>query len=244
MRIKSQGNGINISAYINTAELEKSLSAPYRERIKVLESLVKKRDYYIKSMHAQLRKRRWIAYIAYVSNKVMKPLTNISIKRIMILFYMYEREFTSITKLQADFKQLGVPYTQMLNDVNYLIKLNLVKRDGRGFYYLLDKGREIIEYYEKNTTRLFLHMAKIKQDMTQVKVTEVIPKPCKFSEAELKRRKDSYHKMMRPFWDSGYTIMPKDRGKRIDLLSKWMKDNNVKDEWYTKLIFDWGSKSK
>lgn len=244
MKIKSQGNGINISAYINTTELERSLSAPYRERIKVLESLVKKRDYYIKSMHSQLRKRRWIAYIAYVSNKVMKPLTNISIKRIMILFYMYEREFTSITKLQTDFKQLGVPYTQMQNDVNYLIKLNLVKRDGRGFYYLLDKGREIIEYYEKNTVRLFLHMAKIKQDMTQVKVTEVIPKPSKFSEVELKRRKDSYHKLMRPFWDSGYTIIPKDRGKRIDLLSKWLKDNNVKDEWYTKLIFDWGSKSK
>jgi len=245
MKIKSQGKGINISAYINTDELERSLSAPYKERIKLLETLLKKREYYIKTMHSNIRKPRWISYAAYASDKVMNPLpNNISLKRIIILFYMYEREFTSISKIQNDLKQLGIPYSKIYNDVNVLINLGLVKKDGIGFYYLLDKGREIIDYYKNNTVSMFSRMAKIKQDMTQIKITEVIVKPPKYSQAEIEKRKQTYHKMMRPFWDSGYTIMPKDRGKRIDMLSKWLKDNNVQDEWYTKLIFDWGSKSK
>jgi hypothetical protein len=49
---------------------------------------------------------------------------------------------------------------------------------------------------------------------------------------------------MKPFWDNGLKRMPKDRGKRIDMLINWVKDNNIQDEWYNKLIFNWGSMSK
>jgi hypothetical protein len=71
-----------------------------------------------------------------------------------------------------------------------------------------------------------------------------LKKPRKFSEEELKNRRIRYHKLMRPFWDNGLKKLPKDKGKRIDMLIKWVKDNNIQDEWYNKLIFNWGSMSK
>jgi hypothetical protein len=246
MKIKSQNNGINISAFINTDELERNLLAPYKERVKVLEAQVKKRDYYIKNMHFQLRKRKWIIYLGYISNSLMKPLPNkLNIKRMMVLFYMYERNFTSVEKIKKDFSELNVPCTGMITDMNYFIKSGLATRDGRGFYYLLDKGREVVEYYEKNMLKRFLHMAKIKQDITQMKnPNDSLKKPTKYSEDEIKSRRITYTKLMKPFWESGYKIMPKDKGKRIDILAKWIKEHNIQDEWYNKLIFNWGSKSK
>ena len=246
MKIKSQNNGINVSAYINTDELERAILAPYKERVKVLEAQVKKRDYYIKNMHFQLRKRKWIMYLGYISHELMKPLPKrLNIKRMLILFYMYERNFTSVEKIKKDFKELGVASTTILVDMNYFISANLATRDGRGFYYLLDKGREVVEYYEKNTVRKFLHMAKIRQDVIQMKnANDSLKKPSKFSEEELKNRRIRYAKLMKPFWDSGYKIMPKDRGKRINILASWIKDNNIQDEWYNQLIFNWGSMSK
>jgi len=246
MKIKSQGNGINISAFINTDELEKTLLAPYKERIKYLEAIVKKRDYYIKNMHFQLKRKKWIVYLGYISHILMKPLpSKLNIKRMMILFYMYERNFTSVEKIKKDFKELGVPSTTVLKDMNYLMSINLATRDGRGFYYLLDKGREVVEYYEKNMLRKFFHMAKIKQDVTQIKdPNESLKKPSKYSEEEIKRRRITYSRLMAPFWESGYKIMPRDKGKRINIVLGWIKKNNIQDDWYTKLIFKWGSMSK
>ena len=246
MKIESQSKGVNISAIINTDALERTLSAPYRERIKHLEGIIKKRESYIKNMHYQLRRRKWIMYLGFISHKIMKPLPKkLNVKRMLILFYMYERNFTSIQKIQSDFKQLGVPHTLIHADVNILIGMGLARKDGKGFYYLLDKGREVVEYYEKNTLRMFFNMAKIKQDITQVKeAKEISDKPGKYSEEELKNRADRYRKLMKPFWDTGYTIMPKDNGKRIEIVSAWIKKNRIVDEWYIKLIFNWGSKSK
>ena len=244
MKIKSQSNGINISAFINTDELEKSLLAPYKERIKYLEAIVKKRDYYIKNMHFQLKKRKWIMYLGYISHNLMKPLPKrLNMKRMLILFYMYERNYSAVTKIQKDFKELGVPHTKINPDVNYLIDIGLVAKDSRSFYYLLDKGREIVEYYEKNTIKTFLHMAKIKQDISQMKnANDSLKKPTKYSEEQLKERRIKYVKLMKPFWDSGYKIIPKDKGKRIDILANWIKKFDVKDEWYNQLVFNWGSK--
>jgi hypothetical protein len=246
MKIKSQSNGINASVFINTDELERTLLEPYKYRLKVLEAQVKKRDYYIKNMHFQMKKRKWLIYLGYASSMVMKPLPKkLSIKRMMILFYMYEREFTSVEKVKKDFHSLGVPHTHVWIDINFLITSGLAQRDGRGFYYLLDKGREVVEYYEKNIVGKFMHMAKIKQDISQMKnANDSLRKPRKFSEEELQNRRIRYHKLMKPFWDNGLKRMPKDRGKRIDMLINWVKDNNIQDEWYNKLIFNWGSMSK
>lgn len=246
MKIKSQSNGINASVFINTDELERTLLEPYKYRLKVLEAQVKKRDYYIKNMHFQMKKRKWLIYLGYASSMVMKPLPKkLSIKRMMILFYMYEREFTSVEKVKKDFHSLGVPHTHVGIDINFLITSGLAQRDGRGFYYLLDKGREVVEYYEKNIVGKFMHMAKIKQDISQMKnANDSLRKPRKFSDEELQNRRIRYHKLMKPFWDNGLKRMPKDRGKRIDMLINWVKDNNIQDEWYNKLIFNWGSMSK
>jgi hypothetical protein len=244
MKIKSQSNGINISAFINTDELEKSLAIPYKERIKHLEGIIKKRDYYIKNMHFQLKKRKWIAYLGYISNNLMKPLPKkLNMRRMLILFYMYERNYTNTTKIKKDFAELGIPVGQISFDMTYLVNIGLSSKDGRGFHYLLDKGREVVEYYEKNTIKTFLHMAKIKQDVTQMKnANDSLRKPTKYSEEQLKERRIKYVKLMKPFWDSGYKRMPKDNGKRIDILAKWIKKYNVEDEWYKTLIFNWGSK--
>lgn len=246
MKIKSQNNGINVSAYINTDELERTLLAPYKHRLKVLEAQVKKRDYYIKNMHFQLRKRKWIVYLGYISDMIMKPLPRkLSMKRMLILFYMYERNFTSVEKIIKDFKELGAAYGHVRMDIRILVDSDIVIKDGRGFYYLSDKGREIVEYYERNMVVKFLHMAKIKQDVTQMKnANDSLKKPSKFSDEELKARRIRYAKMMQPFWDAGYKRMPKDRGKRIDVLLAWIKEHNIQDEWYNKLVFNWGSKSK
>ena len=83
MKIKSQSNGINVSAYINTDELEKSILAPYKERIKVLEAQVKKRNNYIKNMHFQLKRRKWMMYLGYISNQLLKHYP-------FVLFYVID----------------------------------------------------------------------------------------------------------------------------------------------------------
>lgn len=244
MKIKSQSNGINISAFINTNELEKSLIAPYKERVKYLESIVKKRDYYIKNMHFQLKKRKWIIYLGYISSELMAPLPKkLNMRRMMILFYMYERNYTITTKLKNDFLELGIPNSKIAFDINYMVSIGLIFKDKRGFYYLSNKGREIVEYYEKNMVKIFLHMAKIKQDISQMKnANDSLKKPTKYTEEELKERRLKYVKLMRPFWDSGYKIIPKDKSKRAKILATWIKKHGVEDEWYKKLAFDWSSK--
>jgi len=247
MRIKSQSNGVNVSAFINTDELEKALVTPYKNRVKVLEAQVRKRNDYIKNMHFQLKKRKWMLYIAYISNELIRPLpSGITIKRLMCLFYMYEREFTNIEKLRNDFKELGVPSSYLYTDFKFLEKVGLVAHDNRNFYYLLDKGREVVEYYEKNMKIRFFHMTKIKQDASQLKEKKGPKKESgsKYSKEEIENRRATYKKLMRPFWEQGMTLMPKDKGRRIDMVSEWVKNNNINDEWYTKLIFNWGSKSK
>lgn len=246
MRIKSQSNGINVSAFINTDELEKALVTPYKNRVKVLEAQVRKRNDYIKNMHFQIKRRKWMVYIGYISNQLLKPLPNgLNIKRLMCLFYMYEREFTGIDKMKNDFKELGVPTSNVYTDFKFLEKLGLVAHDNRSFYYLLDKGREVVEYYEKNMKIRFFHMTKIKQDKSQLKENKAPKKEGgKYSKEEIESRRATYKKLMRPFWEQGMTLMPKDKGRRIDMVSEWIKNNNINDEWYTRLIFNWGSKSK
>ena len=245
MKIKGQSNGINISAFINTNEFEKAYVTPLKQRVKVLEAQVRKRNDYIKQMHFQFKRRKWMLYIGYISNELIKPLPNgVNTKRLMCLFYMYEREFTSLIKMKKDFKELGIPHSYLYSDFKFLERIGLATKDNRNFYYILDKGREVVEYYEKNMKIRFLHMTKIKQDDSQLK-KEKAPKKengTKFSPEEIERRRATYHKMMRPFWDSGIKLMPKDKGKRIEILLNWMEVKGIKDEWYTKLVFNWGSK--
>jgi hypothetical protein len=244
MKIKSQSNGINISAYINTDELEKQLLTPYKEKIKVLESQLKKRNWYIKNMHFQLKRRKWLMYIGYISNNTFKPLPKLlTHKRLLILFYMYEREFTSILKMKKDLAELGVPIKNIYTDFKYLVGSGLVSKDKRDFYFIMDKGREFVEYYENNMKVKFWHMAKIKQDISQIKgEPNQVKRENKYPKEELDARRKTYVKLMTPFWEQGYKKLPKDAFKRIDLLVKWMKERDVQDEWYTKLIFNWGSK--
>ena len=244
MKIKSQSNGINISAYINTDELEKEIIAPYKQRIKLLESQLKKRNWYIKNMHYQMKRKKWIMYIGYISHNLIKPLPKLlTPKRLLILFYMYEREFTSIIKMRKDLAELGIPVKNIYVDFKFLVGFGLAAKDKRDFYYILDKGKEFVEYYEKNMKVKFWHMAKIKQDISQIKgEPNQVKKENKYSKEELDARRKTYVKLMTPFWEQGYKKLPKDPSKRINALVKWMKERNVQDEWYTKLIFNWGSK--
>ena len=243
MKIKSQSNGINVSAYINTDELEKAILTPYKERLKVLEAQVRKRNNYIKNMHFQLKRRKWLMYLGYISNQLLKPLPNkLNNKRLMCLFYMYERDFTSVNRMKKDFLELGIPVSYLYVDFKYLMSIGLVNRDKRDFYFLLDKGREIVEYYEKNMKIRFWHMAGIKQDVSQIKKETGPNKECKYSPEELESRRATYVKLMKPFWEQGLKKMPKDKGKRIELLGNWLKNTGNKDEWYTKRIYNWGSK--
>ena len=243
MKIKSQSNGINVSAYINTDELEKVLLTPYKERVKVLEAQVRKRNNYIKNMHFQLKRRKWLMYLGYISNQLLKPLpSKLNNKRLMCLFYMYERDFTSVNRMKKDFIELGIPVSYLYVDFKYLMSIGLVNRDKRDFYFLLDKGREIVEYYEKNMKIRFWHMAGIKQDVSQIKKENGPKKECKYSPEELESRRATYVKLMKPFWEQGLKKMPKDKGKRIELLGNWLKNTGNKDEWYTKRIYNWGSK--
>ena len=181
MKIKSQSNGVNVSAYINTDELEKAILAPYKERIKVLEAQVKKRNNYIKNMHFQLKRRKWMMYLGYISNQLLKPLPKqLTNKRLMCLFYMYEREFTNVNRMKKDFLELGIPVSNIYTDFKYLINIGLVNKDKREFYFILDKGREVVEYYEKNMKIKFWHMAGVKQDVSQIK-KEVSPTKAQFN---------------------------------------------------------------
>ena len=243
MKIKSQSNGVNISAYINTDELEKALLTPYKERLKVLEAQVRKRNNYIKNMHFQLKRRKWIMYLGYISNELLKPLPKkLNNKRLMCLFYMYERDFTSVNRMKKDFLELGMPVSNIYTDFKYLMSIGLVNKDKRDFYFLLDKGREVVDYYEKNMKIRFLHMAKIKQDISQIKREDGPKKECKYSLEELENRRATYVKLMKPFWEQGLKKMPKDKARRIELLGNWLKNKGITDEWYTKRIYNWGSK--
>jgi hypothetical protein len=85
-------------------------------------------------------------------------------------------------------------------------------------------------------------MAGVKQDVSQIKKEDGPKKECKYSQEELDNRRTTYVKLMKPFWEQGLKKMPKDKGKRIELLGNWLKNTGNKDEWYTKRIYNWGSK--
>lgn len=50
---------------------------------------------------------------------------------------------------------------------------------------------------------------------------------------------------MRPFWDGGYKIMPKDKKVRVEYVLNWMdkkrKEGEELDEMYMRLVTRWSS---
>jgi len=63
----------------------------------------------------------------------------------------------------------------------------------------------------------------------------------KYSDEIKKQRSEYYHTMMRPFWDSGYKMIPKDVAKRCEVLEDWIKyEPEVRSsELYTHLLAKW-----
>jgi hypothetical protein len=241
MRQKIESNGFEFFVSVDREKLEKQLLGPYKERIKVLESLLEKRDNQIYKYHEIIKHPKNSIIFPLVAEEVIKPIKqHISYKKLFVLQYIYDKGILSADKILKYAKELGIKGVGYVTYVKNMHETGFLEKDKHGYYYISDKGKEVVEYYVKNCYILFKELYNNKP---YFKKAHFITYKKKYTEEEIKRRSDAYKKLMKPFWDSGFTFMIKDVNKRIKILSEWMKKNNIQDEYYLRLMMNWSSNS-
>lgn len=241
MQQKTGSNGIEFVVSINDKVLEKKIIGPYIERISFLEKLLEKRETKIYNYHKEFRNPRIAAIFGVVADEVMKPIKgSVNSKKILLLQFLYDKGIVSSDKIVKYAKDLGIKGVGYNTYVNSMHKTGLLQRDKKGYYYISDKGKEVVEYYVKNSFSLFFDLYKSNPKYKW----KFDPYSKKFSEEEIEKRRDRYRKMMKPFWDNGYNVMPRNDSEKIKIVTKWMEKHKVKDEFYTKLLLKWVSKKE
>ena len=239
MRQRIENNGLEFFVSIDNDKLEKQLLGPYKDKIRVLESLLEKRNNLIYKYHEMMRSPKNPIIFPIVAEEVIKPIKeHVNYKKLFVLQYIYDKGILSAERIVRYAKELGLKGVGYVAYVKSLYVAGLLEKDKMGYYYISDKGKEVVEYYVRNSYIIFSDLYKNKPRHKKM----VDPHAKKYTEEELEKRRQAYRKLMRPFWESGYTVMIKKPARRIEILSAWMKKNNITDEYYTKLMFNWSSK--
>ena len=239
--------GIDITMNIDMEALRQKMIVPFKEDISVLHKTISRRDKYIKKLHEQLRNRENTMFAVYASYKIYLSTTkDISLKRLLILSYLYNADYAKPEIMTKYLKQIGVGGTCSPKDTKGLEELRYIKRSGNtNFYYITDDGKQKIDTVHKlvqSSMTYFMHNKKIRNVKNVTRYGERNRKSC-FSDEQKEARRVWYRKMMLPFWESKMKSIPRDKEYRVRILSNWiqLQHNEGKDidPLYTQYLSKW-----
>jgi hypothetical protein len=239
--------GIDITMNIDMEALRQKMIVPFKEDISVLHKTISRRDKYIKKLHEQLRNRENTMFAVYASYKIYLSTTkDISLKRLLILSYLYNADYAKPEIMTKYLKQIGVGGTCSPKDTKGLEELRYIKRSGNtNFYYITDDGKQKIDTVHKlvqSSMTYFMQNKKIRNVKNVTRYGERNRKSC-FSDEQKEARRVWYRKMMLPFWESKMKSIPRDKEYRVRILSNWiqLQHNEGKDidPLYTQYLSKW-----
>ena len=238
MKLKTKQTNSSIQLNLQIADLERSFVQPYKQKIKELEKILDKRDKYIIKLHDIARGKRIIFYTAAASHHTIKSLPKrLSVNRMTILCFLYEKDMVRKSDLLRISANLILGQGKYITDIKNLLDLQLIKCENN-LYYISDKGKEFVEYYEGNIRKNVKELLK-----ESLRTTNRFPTEGKYSEEEKEIRRERYRKIMRPFWDKNIKMIPKDVGKRVQILKEYIDKHPKDKEYYTNLMLKWSSKN-
>jgi len=236
--------GLNVTMNIDVGSLKEKLLGPYRYALKVLKSMVLKRERYIKKLHRTLRKRDNIIFNIYASNRIYATSSvDLSTKRLVILSYLYNTDYAKLERIRADLKVAGTGVYVKQLDLNFLVNKGLIlKAEDSRYYYISDIGKKKIDYVcelWKSSMHYFLKN-KANKGTTIFKVAEKDKRPRRIFTTEQKEQKSIWYRtMMQPFWESNIKSIPRDLNKRRDVLIAWMDNKKMRGEPIDKLHYEY-----
>lgn len=238
-----QTNGLLLSLNIDTEKLVENIKNRYKIAFDTLKKMVRSRERYIKKMHKELRCEKNSMRIFGVCVSIYKKLNaiyNIKIAEYEMLAAMYDLDEISTHRLMNYCRSIGISRPRV-NSLNRLVERGYVARsDRKDSFYITIEGKNLVKSV----------VGAIKQDMTfyvKAKPKRGLPnynfmqseiKP-KYTEEEIKRRREQYIRLMKPYWDAGYKRMPKTEYDRFRVLNEWVVVNERTGKKIHPDIYKW-----
>jgi hypothetical protein len=238
-------NGLDINLDIDINKLVSDVKGKYKSEIDTLKKNVASRDKHILKLHKELKSKENMMYIFMMCCNIhekVKDIYNINYNDYMILAFICDKDHIHKDKIKRYFACIGIKVTSYR--INKMIELDYIRNSPKSEYiYITDIGKNIVssiagamkqdyEYYNKNRPTKKSAISSI-----------VNIEKSKYTEEERKSRSENYKIMMKPFWDSGYNMIPKDVGKRYDMLKSWIEVNPAErsHKIYDKFLKRWGA---
>jgi hypothetical protein len=244
--------GIDITMNVDMEALEKKVITPYKETISTLEKVVAKRNKYISKLHTQLKNKQNLIFGVFASRQIyLATLKDISVKRMMVLSYLYTIDFAKAEKIKVYLNNAGISGGVSAFDMKNLEGNGYISIAGEGpYYYITDKGRQKIEQVSgifSSSIKYFIDNKKIRNFKGVNKYGISNRKPIKNQEENNIKRRDWYNKMMKPFWESNYKVVPKNNVIRCNILYKWIEKEKSEgrevDIFYVQYLQKWSIKN-
>lgn len=242
--IKYQGLDLKLSFDIDS--IRREVAAEYKPQIQQMKQIIDKRDKYIKSMHKSMRDIDTTIFVLIDAVKIYrkaKKAYNIGEKSMHILSYMNGINMCTIEQINRYMSSVFMPETNT-GEMRKLIGKDYVVKIPLPYYFAItDKGKKII----KNIYRAFRDDFDYFKKNKPVKVNHKIRTPTggKYSPEELEKRSQQYRRLMFPFWDGGYKVIPKNRSTRCSYLAEWITNRRKAglevDDYYMKLLEKWSA---
>jgi len=235
--------GLDIKMDIDIDNIIKKVSSKYKPEIENYRKLLTKRQEYIHEQHHLLKDKDAFMYMMYDAcniSKKIKKVYGINNRQMMVLTFLYNLSMAKVEHINDYLASIACNNIGKVV-IDYLIELGYVfKTPVFEYFAITDKGKRIVEsaytalrqdfsYYVKNR--------KSKRDYIRKKYGT------KYTDEERQKRSFLYRKMMMPFWDGGYKVMPKDVALRISYMTQWITQRKSKgldvDPYYHQLIQKW-----
>lgn len=236
--------GLDLKVTIDTSELTDKIKEQYKPIINNLKELLNKRDEYIAKMH-NMTKATDITMFMFVNGLRIAKKANkaygFSEKQYMALSYlsgtnMCKIEYLSRYLMKMGYAKILKPELAKLIDEGCIIMLN------EKYCAITDKGNSVISaIYKAYRQDIDFYMKNKKV----ARKTSIKNTTNKYTEEERERRGKAYRLMMRPFWDGGYKVIPKNKDLRVKYLLGWIEKRNQSglfvDDIYMRFVEKWSA---
>jgi len=234
--------GLDLKFTIDTSALVDKIKDQYKPELDNLKKLLAKRDEYICRIHRMTKDLDTTIFMftngLRVARKARKAF-GYSEKQYMALSFMANTNMCREEYLSRFLIKIGYSKITKMELEHLLLDGRIIKLE-RQYYAITDKGKSVVNsIYAAYRQDLDFYIKNKKVP----RKTSIRNNPNKYSEAERERRSRAYKLMMRPFWDGGYKVMPKDRDVRVKYLLKWIEkkkaDGFFVDDVYMRLVEKW-----
>ncbi len=240
--IKFQGLDIKMNIDIN--DIVKKTSSKYKPKIDGYKKLVAKRNEYIHNMHQKMKDKEIGVYLIYDALRIMKKAKDaydVDIRQLLTLSYLHGISMLRKDHINKYLIAIGCkPVTRIF--LKKLVEYGYIMDAHKYAYYsITDKGRKIVDNIFLAFRQDYAFYEKNKPMKREYHTSQ--PAGTKYSDEEKEKRSILYRKMMTPFWDGGYKVVPKSRKMRVDYLVNWIdkrkRSGLMVDEYYYNLIEKW-----